>query len=320
MGRYILKRLLMTLVVIFMASIVIFTVVYFVPGDPVKTLMGPQASPAEVEARRAALGLDQPYFTQLGNFLYNAFIRFDLGESWTKGIPVMQGLMERIPYTLLLGFTSVVLSVIIAIPLGVTAAIHQNGLQDRGSSIFAMILISVPNFWLALLMIMLFSQKLHLLPSFGVGGVKYYILPVVACTVSNVGILIRQTRSSMLEVCRADYVTTARAKGVKEKFVIYHHMLPNALIPIITVIGISLSNAIAGTVVIEQIFSMPGIGTYLTQAVSSRDYPIIRGCVIVLAAITALLMLVVDLVYAMVDPRIKAQYVGKGRRRKYGKK
>lgn len=316
MGRYIIRRLLMTIVVVLVASVVVFTLVYFVPGDPVKILLPSDATVADLEAKRHELGLDRPYLVQLGSFLYNAFIKLDLGTSWVRGTPVMDGLAERLPYTLRLGLLSILISTVIAIPLGVTAAVHQNCWQDHFCMVFGMICISLPDFWIALLMVLLFSMKLGLLPAFGVGGPQYMILPVIASALHSIGSLARQTRSSMLEVIRSDYITTARAKGLKERSVIYRHMLPNALIPVITTIGGSFALVVAGTVVIEQVFSRPGVGTYLTQAITNRDFPIIRGCVIVLAIFTALMMLVVDLAYAVVDPRIKAQYAGQSRRRR----
>lgn len=315
MGKYILRRLFMTVLVVLVASIVVFTLVYFVPGDPVKILMSPESTVAELEAKRHSLGLDQPYLVQLGTFLYNAYIKLDLGTSWIRGTPVVDGLLERLPYTFELGIWAILISASIGIPLGVTAAVHQNGWQDRLCMLMGMICTSLPDFWFALLLILLFSQKLNILPAFGIGGIEFMIMPVAAASLKSIGTLARQTRSSMLEVIRSDYITTARAKGLKEQKVIWKHMLPNALIPIITVIGTSFSGIIAGTVVIEQVFSRPGVGTYLTQAITNRDFPIIRGCVIILAIFTSVMMLLVDLAYAMVDPRIKAQYAGQSKRR-----
>lgn len=315
MGKYVLRRLFMTLLVVLVASIVVFTLVFFVPGDPVKIMMSPESTVAELEAKRHSLGLDQPYLVQLGTFLYNAYIKFDLGDSWIRGTPVIDGLIERLPYTFELGIWAILISASIGIPLGVTAAVHQNGWQDRACMLMGMICTSLPDFWFALLLILLFSQKLNILPAFGIGGIEFMIMPVAAASLKSIGTLARQTRSSMLEVIRSDYITTARAKGLKESNVIWKHMLPNALIPIITVIGTSFSGIIAGTVVIEQVFSRPGVGTYLTQAITNRDFPITRGCVIILAIFTSVMMLLVDLAYAMVDPRIKAQYAGQSKRR-----
>ena len=178
-----------------------------------------------------------------------------------------------------------------------------------------MVCTSVPDFWLVLMMVYLFSLKLGWLPSFGIERWQCYIMPVIAGSLHGIGQLARQTRSSMLDVCRSDFVTTARAKGLPEKKVIYSHMLPNALIPVITIIGGSFGRSIAGTIIIEQVFSMPGIGSYITTAITGRDYPVVQGCVIVLAIFIAIVMLLVDLVYAYVDPRIKAQYVAQSKRR-----
>ena len=305
----------MTLLVILISSIVIFTLVHFVPGDPARVMLGAAASEDEIARLNHSLGLDQPYIVQLGKFLYNAFLRLDLGNSWIRGTGVMLGLLQRLPYTLIMGIVMVSLSALIGIPLGVIAAIHQNKWQDRLMTAIAMFCISVPDFWLALMMVRIFSLELGWLPSFGIEGITSFIIPVIAGSINGIGMLERQTRSSMLEVIRSDFVTTARAKGLKESVVIYKHMLQNALIPVLTVLGAALSKCIAGVVIIEQIFSLPGVGTYLTSGIGMRDYPIIRGCVIVLAAFTALLMLLVDIAYAIVDPRIKAQYVSHKKRR-----
>lgn len=315
MWRYVIKRLLMTLLVVLVSSVVIFTLVYFVPGEPARVILGAAASEEEIARLNASLGLDQPYLIQLGKFLYNAFIRFDLGNSWIRGSSVFAGLLERLPYTFFMGVAMVLLGSLIGIPLGVVAAIHQDKWQDRLATSIAMFCISVPDFWLALMMIRVFATELRWLPSFGIDGWTSFIMPIVAGSINGIGTLERQTRSSMLEVIRSDFVTTARAKGIKESVIVYKHMLKNALIPVLTVMGASLSKCIAGIVIIEQIFSLPGIGTYLTGGINTRDYPIIRGCVIVLAIFNTVLMLLVDLGYAVVDPRIKAQYVSQRRRK-----
>ncbi|MGI5948061.1 MAG: ABC transporter permease [Lachnospiraceae bacterium] len=315
MGKYILKRLVMTIFVIVGAAVLIFSIMYFVPGEPVTILLGTEATAEEIAAKRAQLGLNDPYLIRLGRFLSDAFLHFDLGTSWFKNSSVAGDLLSRLPRTLFLGTMFVIISSVISIPLGITAAIHQNGWQDRLCMVIAMICTSVPDFWLALMMVYLFSLKLGWLPSFGIESWQCYIMPIIAGSLHGIGQLARQTRSSMLDVCRADFVTTARAKGIPEKKVIYSHMLPNALIPVITIIGGSFGRSIAGTIVIEQIFSMPGIGTYISTAISSRDYPVVQGSVIILAAFIAVVMLLVDLVYAYVDPRIKAQYIAQSKRR-----
>lgn len=311
MKKYILKRLVMCLLVIFCASVVIFTIMYFVPGDPVEIMMGANATVEVKNEMREQLGLNDSFFVQLGRFLYNAFIKFDLGNSYTYNAPIMTEMLSRFPRTLALGISCIIIDVIISLPLGIYAALKQGKWQDTASTIFAMACVSVPDFWFALMLVILFGQKLGWLPTYGIGGIEYYIMPVMAGALAGIGGLLRQTRSGMLDVMRADFVTTARAKGVSEGKVITKHMLPNALIPVITVIGGHFGRCVAGTVIIEQIFSIPGIGTYMLNAVNTRDYPVIRGGVIVLAITTSVVMLLVDLVYALIDPRIKAQYAGK---------
>lgn len=311
MAKYIIKRLFMCLIVVFCASVIIFTIMYFVPGDPVEIMMGANATVEAKEEMREQMGLNEPYLVQLGSFLYNAFIRFDFGNSYTYNAPIMDEMLRRFPRTLAIGITCIIIDVLVSLPLGIYAALKQGKWQDRTSTIFAMACVSIPDFWFALMLVIVFSQKLHLLPSYGIGGIQYYIMPVAAGSLAGIGGLLRQTRSGMLDVMKSDFVTTARAKGVSARKVITKHMLPNALIPVITVVGSHFGRCVAGTVIIEQIFSIPGIGAYMLNAVNSRDYPIIRGGVIILALTTSVVMLGVDLIYALVDPRIKTQYAGK---------
>lgn len=311
MLKYIIKRLFMCLLVIFCAAVVIFTIMYFVPVDPVEIMMGAEATVEMKEEMRQQLGLTDPFFVQLGRFLYNTFIRFDLGKSYTYNSPIMDEMINRFPRTLALGIACIIVDVIISIPLGIYAALKQGKWQDTTCTIFAMACVSIPDFWFALMLVVVLGQNLKLLPTFGIGGIEYYIMPVMAGALAGIGGLLRQTRSGMLDVMRSDFVTTARSKGVSEGKVILKHMLPNALIPVITVIGGHFGRCVAGTVIIEQIFSLPGIGTYMLNAVNTRDYPVIRGGVVILAITTSIVMLAVDLVYALVDPRIKAQYAGK---------
>jgi peptide/nickel transport system permease protein len=316
MVRYIAKRLVLTLFVIVSAAIMIFTIMYFVPGDPAQILLGDGATPEDILAKRIAMGLEDPYLVRLGRYLFNVFCRFDLGESWTRtGVRVTTELLRRLPRTLFLGTMFILISSAISLPLGIMAATHQNSWPDWVGMVVAIVCASLPDFWLALMMVYLFSVRLNILPAFGIETWQCYIMPIFAGAMRGIGILARQTRSSMLEVRRADFVTTARAKGLTEKLVIIRHMLPNALIPIITLLGGNFGMSIAGTIIIEQVFSMPGIGSYISQAITARDYPVIQGCVIILAAFIAIVMLGVDLIYACVDPRIKAQYISQSRRR-----
>ncbi len=320
MKKYVLNRLLMTIFVVIGAAIFIFTIMYFVPGDPARLILGTEASAADVEAKRELLGLNDPYLVRLGRFLKQTFLEFNLGASWFTSVSVNQELAARLPYTLFLGVMFVIVSTVIALPLGISAAIHQNKWQDRFCMVLAMILTALPNFWLALMLVLVFSLWLGWLPSFGVDSWQCFILPVIAGSLASIGTLARSTRASMLNVSRADYITTARAKGVAENSVIYKHMLPNALIPVITTVGGTFASSIAGTVVIEQVFTIPGIGSYMTNAVSTRDCPIVQGCVVVLPIFIAIIMLLVDLLYGYVDPRIKAQYIGQSKMKRRRKK
>lgn len=308
MIRYILKRLFWTLIIVLCAAIVIFTVLYFTPGDPARTMLGTEATEAQIQAMRVKLGIDKPYLPQLLTFLYNAFIKFSLGDSWIYDVPVMEELLNRLPRTLGIGLASMILNVVIGISLGVYAAIHQGKWQDSVAMAIAMIFVSCPSFWVALMMILLFSVRLDLLPSYGVGGLSSYVMPVIACAIGPIATNARQSRSAMLEVKRADYITTARAKGQREGIVIRKHMLPNALMPIITSVGGGFARIVAGAAVIESVFSIPGVGLYMLNGINGRDYPVVRGCVLFFAVFTSIAMLAVDLVYAYIDPRIKAQY------------
>lgn len=308
MQKYILKRLLWMIVILAGAAFVVFTILYLSPGDPAREMLGQEASQASVEALRAKLGIDQPYLIQLGTFFKNVFLKLDLGESWTYQVPVMEELMNRLPRTLIIGIFAMVLNVAIGLPLGIYAATHEGRLGDSLSMAIAMIFVSLPNFWVALMMVVLFSLRLGWLPPSGIDGPANYIMPVISSSLVGIAVNARQTRSSMLEVIRADFITTARAKGQAESVVVTRHMLPNALMPIITSLGNGFARIVAGQVVIESVFSIPGIGTYMLSGINSRDYPVVRGCVLFFALFTAVTMLLVDLIYAFVDPRIKAQY------------
>ncbi|MBE5889459.1 MAG: ABC transporter permease [Lachnospiraceae bacterium] len=312
MWKYILKRILWLIVIMLSVAIVIFVILWFVPGDPAQIVLGSGATQADIERQREIMGLNRPFLVQLGTFLRDVFLRFDFGESYVYGTPVIQEFATRLPRTLGLGLISILLNIIIGIPLGVNAAIHRNSFQDQGLLIMAMVFISVPQFWLALMMVVLFSVKMGWLPPYGIGGISYWIMPVLANSLSGIAMNARMTRSAVLETIRADFVTTARAKGLSERVVIYKHMLPNALIPVVNALGMQLAMVVGGTVVIEQVFSFPGIGQYLLTGVTSRDYPVIRGSVLILALFSAVITLLVDLFYAYLDPRIKAQYENYG--------
>ena len=309
MWRYIVKRLFWLIITTICVALLIFTVMWFVPGDPARLMLGTEASAADIAALRDKMGLNDPFLVQLGRYMRDTFLHFDLGTSYTYKVPVIQEFSVRLPRTLLLGLIAVILNMIIGVPLGVSAATHRNSFQDQGLLVFAMVFISVPQFFMALVMVVLFSLKLGWLPPFGIDSWKCWIMPILATSLSSIAQVARQTRSSVLETIRSDFVTTARAKGLAERKVIYKHMLPNALIPVVSDLGMQLSMIIGGSVVVESVFAFPGIGTYLLTGIQSRDYPVIRSCVLILAVFAAVVVLLVDLLYAFLDPRIKAQYV-----------
>ena len=307
MWRYIVKRLLWLVVITICVAVLIFVVMWFVPGDPAQIILG-SVSAADIEALREKMGLNDPFLTQLGRYLWD-LLHLDFGMSYTYKIPVIEAFAERLPRTVLLGMCSIVLNVVIGIPLGISAARHRNTFRDQGLLFFAMLVISMPQFFVAQVLVILFAVQLGWLPPFGIGTWQHWILPILSSALSGIAQIARQTRSAVLETIRADFVTTARAKGLEERKVIYKHMLPNALIPVVSDLGMQLSFIVAGSVVIESVFSFPGIGTYMLNGINGRVYPVIRGCVLLLAIFSAVVILLVDLVYAYLDPRIKAQYV-----------
>lgn len=316
MGRYILRRLLWMIPVILGVAIFIFTIMYWVPGDPAQLILGENGTPETIAALRESMGLNDPYVIQLGRFLKQIFIDWDFGESYFTRLSVGEELMSRLPRTVALGVSSMVLTLLIGTPLGIMAAVYQNRLPDRICMLIALIGVSMPTFWLALMLVILFSVNLGWLPAQGISGFSSYIIPVVSLSFAGWGSQARLSRSAMLEVIRSDYVTTARAKGLTQREVIFKHALRNALIPIITSAGGQLASVFGGSAVIENVFSIPGVGNYMIQAINNRDYPVVEGAVIFLAIVFAICMLLVDLGYAFVDPRIKAQYAGKNRKKR----
>lgn len=308
MWKYVLKRLLWMIVIMLCVTVVIFTITYFTPGDPARVLMGSSASESEVEAKRAQLGLDQPFLVQMGNYFSAVYLHGDFGSSWSTNSNVLSTILERLPVTIIIGGLAMVLQVIIGVPLGVLAAIRQGKWQDYLSISLSLLLISLPDFWVALMAVTIFAVNLRWLPVSGVDTWKGFVIPIVATAFTGIAQNARQTRSSMLEVFRADFITTARAKGQKENAVIWKHMFPNAVMPIITMVIGGLGRVVGGSAIIEAIFSIPGIGMYLLDGINNRDYPVIRGTTVVLSLFSAAAVLLMDLIYAMIDPRIKAQY------------
>lgn len=316
MIRYVIKRLLWMIPLILCVAIVIFTLMYFVPGDPAKIMAGADADEEDVAVIREKMGLNEPYVIQLKNYLVNVFLKFDLGTSLTNGSSISAALAERFPRSMTLALCSLVITVVVGIPLGIVAATNPNTWKDGLAMFFSLVAVSIPPFWFALILVIVFALNLGWLPVMGIGGIKYYILPTIANSVIGIAMQARQTRSAMLEALNSDYIVTSRAKGLSRRGLIFRHALPNASIPIITELFFTLSSGVAGSLIIENVFSIPGIGMYLVSALNTRDYPVVQGTVIFIAIMICLLNLVTDLAYAMVDPRIKAGFVGHAKRAK----
>ena len=304
----------MMIPVIICVAILVFAFMAITPGNPTYSMLSTEATDADRAELLENLGLKDPFLTQLGRYLFQLFIKGDLGVSYMTGVPVAKEVISNLPRTFVFAVSAMIIQVIVGTPLGVTAAVHQNGWGDRICMTVALLGVSIPAFWLAIQLIILFSLNLGLLPTSGIGSVKHWILPIFCNAFSGIAMQARQTRSGMLECIRSDYVVTARAKGLSENNIRYRYALPNAVIPLIQTLGDSFGMALGGTVIIENVFSIPGIGVYLTTGITQRDYPVVRGCVVVLAILFCLIMLMVDLSFAFFDPRIKAQYQNRNKR------
>lgn len=307
MSKYILKRLLMIIPVLLGVTFIIFTVMNFTPGDPAVMILGEGATQAEYDALRAQMGLNDPFLVRYFRYVWSA-LQGDFGTSYRTGIPVFQEIAVRMPYTVNLAVISTIIAVTFGLPIGVFSAVKQYSLSDNVALGTALLLTSMPAFWFAMMLILYFSLKLHWLPSLGVTSWKHYILPAVATSANTLASLMRMTRSTMLEVIRQDYIRTARAKGQKESVIIWSHALKNALIPIVTIIGLQFGNLLGGALITESIFSIPGIGRLMVDAIKMRDYPIVQGGVLFIAVAFCIVNLLVDILYSYIDPRIKSQY------------
>ena len=320
MAKFILRRLLWVIPVMLGVVLIVFTIDRVGPGDPVAAALGGTYTQEQYDAKEAELGLDRPFLVQFFSYLQGIITRGDLGDSFQTGLPVGQTILQRFPLTLELAIISIIIAVGLGIPFGVISATRQNSILDRIVTFFSLIFAAVPGFWLALMLMIAFAINLKIFdasfPTTQAPQLRDWVLPALASGLSFIASITRMTRSSMLDVVRQDYIRTARAKGVKERAVIYKHALRNALIPVITVIGMQLSVIFGGSIIVETIFSIPGMGMLLLDAINSQDYPVILGCVLVLSLAVCVINLLVDLAYAAADPRIKAQYTGGKKKKK----
>ncbi len=312
MIAFIIRRLLLLFPVLVIVGIIVFTLIHLTPGDPASAMLGRDATTEQKEALRERLGLNDPFHIQFINWFTDA-VRLDFGESLFIGKPVTEALLDRVEPTGLLTLYSLTLSILIAIPSGVFAAVRANSLLDRLLMVMSISGVAIPSFFFGILLILLFAVVLGWLPSGGykdlgedpIQHFKYMLLPTVALGFSAAGLLTRLVRSTMLDVLNEDYVRTAYAKGLPERHVILLHALRNALIPVLTVIGISLAGMLGGAVVVETVFNIPGMGRLLVQSVTRRDFPVVQGAVMTVAAIQVLVMLLIDVLYVYVDPRVR---------------
>ena len=307
MHKFIFRRVLMMIPVLIGVMFIIFTIVYITPGDPATLLLGDRAEPAAVEALREEMGLNDPFLVRFVTYLSHV-VQLDFGTSFSTKRPVFEELADRFPTTALLAGLGVLLAIVVGIPMGIACSIKHHSIFDDIATILGLVALSIPNFWMALMLILFFSYNLGWLPVSGIESPAHWIMPTLTLGLSAAGEFMRFTRSSMLEVVRQDYIRTARAKGQKESAVIFRHALKNALIPIITIVGLSFGSLLGGAVLTETVFAIPGVGSFMVQSIRTRDFPIIQGGVLMIAVAFSFVNLIVDILYGLVDPRIRSQY------------
>ena len=315
MYRYVIKRLLLMIPVIIGVSFLVFFIMDLAPGDSVDVLAPEGATAEDLEAIRHDLGLDKPVVVRYIDYMAG-MLHGDLGVSYISKTDVFQTYVEKLPATIKLSFASILISVILSVPLGIYSATRQGTIQDNISMAFAMIGLAMPHFWLGLLLIIVFSLKLQWFPSGGDQTLSSIVLPAITIGTGLMATLTRTTRSSMLDVLKQEYLRTARAKGIPEKVVVMSHALRNALIPIITIIGTQLAGVLGGSVLTETVFAWPGVGRLIVDSLNMRDTPLVTGSIIMTTILLSFVLLLVDLLYAAVDPRIKAQYTTSKRGKK----
>lgn len=308
MYKYILGRLIILIPIILALTFVVFTIMYLTPGDPTAVILGNEFSEEASIQLKADLGLDKPFLIQYVNYVIG-LCQGDFGMSYITRAPVREQLSARFPNTFKVVIAAMVFCVVLGIPIGVYSATKPNSIFSNITMVIGLLGVSLPIFWLGLLLILLFSVRWHWLPSSGMdNGFRSIIMPSVALGANYMANIMRTTRSSMLEAVRQDYIRTARAKGVSRGMVIRRHALPNALMPTITVVGMNMGALLGGVVLTETVFSIPGTGRMLVESIGKRDAPCVLGCLVLMALCVAISNLIVDLIYAYIDPRIKAQY------------
>lgn len=304
MARYVSRRLFEMFLALLGTSVLVFFMIHMIPGDPALLLAGLEAGPEVVEQMRRELGLDQPLYKQYWSFLVGA-LHGDFGTSIRMGVPVLEEILERLPYTMTIAVGGTILATLFGIATGVIAAVNHNRFADGLVMVVALLAASTPSYWLGLMLMLVFSLSLGWLPSIGVRTPVHFVLPIVTLAGQSAGIISRMTRSAMLDVLGQDYVRAARARGQRESVVILRHALKNALIPVLSIVGLRFGNLLAGTVLVESVFAIPGVGRLLVDAVLWRDYPMIQGTMLFVAGVFVVVNTATDLLYGVVDPRIR---------------
>jgi peptide/nickel transport system permease protein len=308
MYKYVIKRLLITIPILFGVSFIIFSIVSLTPGDPARVILGDNATKEAVDQLNSELGFDKPFLVRYAKYMADILLRFDFGISYRTQRPVVDEILLRLPNTLWLAVLGILFSSMLGISLGILAAVKQYSLIDNVSTVLAMFFAVIPVFWFGMMLIYFFSLKLGWCPTSGAGSWKNFVLPTVALTFNSAASILRLTRSTMLETIRQDYIRTAKAKGATSRIVIWKHALRNALLPVITVLGISFGHLLGGAVVTETVFSIPGIGNLIVTSIRLKDIPSVLSTTILYATFFCLIVLMVDILYAYIDPRIKAKY------------
>lgn len=304
MLKYTIRRLLQTIPLLIAISFAAFIMMHLVPGDPVRNMMGIEASKEAVEAERERLGLNDPLLVQYGRFL-GGVLQGDLGTSIFTKQSVTEEILKKYPATIKLALGGTIFASVVGILAGIVSAVKRNKLTDNVIMVLSLVSVSTPSFFLALVLMLFFSLQLGWLPSMGLRTPLHYVLPIITLGMQSVGTIARTTRSSMLEVLGQDYIRTSRSRGIPERVIIYSHAFKNAIIPVLTIVGLRFGGLLAGSMLVETVFSIPGIGRYLVDAVLERDYPVVQSTVLVLACTFVLVNLVVDLLYAVADPKIR---------------
>ncbi|GAU79784.1 ABC transporter permease [Fusibacter sp. 3D3] len=308
MFKYVTQRLLLTIPVLIGAVFLVFAIMSLTPGDPGTLILGMTADKQDIARLNMELGYDQPFLMRFFNYVKDIVLHFDFGISYRTQTPVFVEILSRFPHTVKLAVFSIILSSIFGITLGIISAVKQYSYVDSFFTILAMFFAAIPGFWFGLMLMLLFSLKLGWLPSNGVDTWKHFILPTITLSVGSAAGLLRLTRSTMLETIRQDYIRTARAKGASEQSIIINHALKNALLPVITSLGMNFGASLGGAIIIESVFGMPGLGTHIVTAIRQKDVPVVLASTLLLAFLFSMIMLIIDLLYAFIDPRIKSKY------------